>query len=109
MSHVKYKTFLLIKIFMVSDDAVYLHDDRQVREYVENDVGKVWNGTYKNYFGRPWNFGQFEDSVLPACCFILDKSRLKPAERGNPVKVCRAISAMVGFQNNSMIYKAYFD
>ena len=46
---------------MVSDDGVYLHDDRQVREYVENDVGKVWNGTYKNYFGRPWNFGQFED------------------------------------------------
>ena len=88
---------MLTNIFMVSDDAVYLHDDRQVREYVENDVGKVWNGTYKNYFGRPWNFGQFEDSVLPACCFILDKSRLKPAERGNPVKVCRAISAMVGF------------
>ena len=88
---------------MVSDDAVYLHDDRQVREYVENDVGKVWNGTYKNYFGRPWNFGQFEDSVLPACCFILDKSRLKPAERGNPVKVCRAISAMVNSHDDKGI------
>ena len=56
---------------------------------VENDVGKVWCGTYKNYSGRPWNFGQFEDSVLPACCFILDKSRLKPAERGNPARRTR--------------------
>ena len=74
---------------------MYLQDDKELREYVQNDVGKVWMGTYDNYRGRPWVFGQFEDCVLPACCFILDNSRLKPAERGNPVKVTRAISAMV--------------
>ena len=72
-----------------------MHDDKESKEYVQNDVGKVWMGTYDNYFGRPWIFGQFEDCVLPACCFILDNSRLKPAERGNPVRVARAVSAMV--------------
>ena len=74
-----------------------MHDDKETREYVQNDVGKVWMGTHDNYYGRPWVFGQFEDCVLPACCFILDNSSLKPAERGNPVKVARAISAMVRF------------
>ena len=74
---------------------MYLHDERELREYVQNDSGKVWTGTYNNYSGRPWYFGQFEDSVLPACCFILQNSRLRGAERGNPIKVSRAISAMV--------------
>ena len=77
------------------DDIVYLDVDEQREEYVQNDVGKVWRGTYRQYAGRKWNFGQFDDAVLPACCFILQNSRLKPAERGNAVKVSRAISAMV--------------
>ena len=66
-------------------------------EYVQNDVGKVWQGTYRSYSGKPWVFGQFDDTVLPASCFILQKS-MKAGDRGNPVKVARAISAMVIFK-----------
>ncbi|KAH8020103.1 hypothetical protein HPB51_024490 [Rhipicephalus microplus] len=40
----------------------------------------------------PANFG---DMVLPACSLVLDKSKLTYAARTNPVKVVRAISAMV--------------
>ena len=71
----------------------------------------MWTGTYNNYSGRPWYFGQFDDAVLPACCFILQNSRLKGAERGNPVKVSRAISAMViilMFYNDSNYYVTTF-
>ena len=72
-------------------------DDENLRnEYVQNDVGKVFQGNYPRYTGKEWILGQFDDSVLPACCFILQKSKLKPQERGNAVKVARAISAMVG-------------
>ena len=75
-----------------------MEDDQNVREYVQNDVGKVWlHSSRRNYYGKPWVYGQFEDWAIPACCFILDNSNLKPTERGNPTKVARAISAMVSF------------
>lgn len=64
-----------------------------LEEYLLSDVGKVYTGSYKNPIGRDWSFGQFEESVLPATLEILDKTKLK--QRGNPIKVCRAISALV--------------
>ena len=64
-------------------------------EYVLSDVGKVYTGSYKHPIGRDWAFGQFEDSVLPAAVYLLDRSKLRPSERGNAVKVARAVSAMV--------------
>ena len=66
-------------------------------EYVQNDVGKVWQGSSRRYSGKPWVFGQFDDTVLPASCFILQKG-MRAGDRGNPVKVARAISAMVSGQ-----------
>ena len=66
-----------------------------LEEYVLNETGKVYTGSYKHPIGRDWAFGQFEDSVLPAAMYILDKSKLNPSLRGNPVKVARVISAMV--------------
>ena len=38
---------------------------------------------------RPWVYGQFSPTVLPAVCHLLHTSPyLRPAERANPVKVC---------------------
>ena len=74
---------------------MYLDDEDLRKEYVQNDVGKVFQGSSRRYGGKEWILGQFDDSVLPACCFILQNSKLKPQERGNAVKVARAISAMV--------------
>ena len=48
--------------------------------------------------GRPWVFGQHRDVVLPAVCHLLDhiaEPFLKPNERGDPVRVARALSAVV--------------
>ena len=44
-----------------------------MEEYVLNDVGKVYTGSYKKPIGRDWAFGQFEETVLPAAVYILDK------------------------------------
>jgi transglutaminase 1 len=90
----------------ISDDVVYMEDEELRKEYIENDVGKVWQGSWRRYSGKPWVLGQFDDAVLPACCFVLQKSKLRPGERGNAVKVARAISAMVRLDCN---FKPYYD
>ncbi|XP_015904318.1 hemocyte protein-glutamine gamma-glutamyltransferase [Parasteatoda tepidariorum] len=77
------------------DDPVFLSDSKQRLEYVLNDEGKIFVGSYKQPVGRPWVFGQFADAVLPASVFLLERSGLDYTARGNPVKVVRAISAMV--------------
>ena len=85
-------------LFFFLDDSVYLGNKPKshVEEYVLNDVGKVYTGSYKKPIGRDWAFGQFEETVLPAAVYILDKSpTLRPSQRGDPIKVSRTISAMV--------------
>ena len=43
----------------------------------------------KLQLSRPWVYGQFSPTVLPAVCHLLHTSPyLRPAERANPVKVC---------------------
>ena len=88
-----------ILILLISDDVVYMENSKHRDEYIQNDVGKVWQGSSRRYSGKPWVFGQFDDTVLPASCFILQKG-MRAGDRGNPVKVARAISAMVRSQND---------
>ncbi|XP_018014264.1 hemocyte protein-glutamine gamma-glutamyltransferase isoform X2 [Hyalella azteca] len=77
------------------DDSVYMENDAQRLEYVINDNGKVYTGGFRNVRGRPWIYGQFDDCVLPAACVLLEMSGLSPSERGNPVKVARALASMI--------------
>ncbi|KAB7503271.1 Hemocyte protein-glutamine gamma-glutamyltransferase [Armadillidium nasatum] len=77
------------------EDLVYLEDDKDREEYVMNDKGKVYVGSFRKPRGRPWAFGQFEDVVLPVACYVLELSKYPHSERGNPVKVVRAISGGV--------------
>ena len=44
-------------------------------EYLFNEVGKLYGGSHNSIKGRPWIFGQFRDSVLPAVCHVMDKGR----------------------------------
>ncbi|XP_076321353.1 hemocyte protein-glutamine gamma-glutamyltransferase-like isoform X2 [Tachypleus tridentatus] len=78
-----------------SDDSVYMADDEWRKEYVLNDVGKIYIGSYNQPVGRRWILGQFTETVLPAAMFILERARLDFADRSNPVKVARALSAMI--------------
>lgn len=77
------------------EDSVYLDNDEERNEYVMNESGKIWCGSFKKPIGRRWNFGQFDEEVLPAAVFLLEMSRLPHINRGSPVLVTRAISAMV--------------
>ncbi|CAG4998454.1 unnamed protein product [Parnassius apollo] len=77
------------------EDTVYMDNDAFRNEYVLNEQGKIWCGTWRQPKGRKWIYGQFDDVVLPACMYLLERSGLEHSERGNPVRVCRAISSMI--------------
>lgn len=74
-----------------------MHNQQDCQEYVLNDTGKIWIGTFKEPKGKKWVFGQYDECVLPACMFLLEKSNLAHSDRGSPILVARAISAVVSF------------
>uniref|UniRef100_A0A671VDD9 protein-glutamine gamma-glutamyltransferase n=1 Tax=Sparus aurata TaxID=8175 RepID=A0A671VDD9_SPAAU len=84
------------------NDMVYLPDESKLQEYVMNEDGVIYMGTWDHIKGIPWNYGQFEDYVMDICFEVLDNSpaALKNSEmdignRSDPVYVGRTITAMV--------------
>ncbi|NXX42478.1 TGM4 glutamyltransferase, partial [Tricholaema leucomelas] len=82
-------------------DVVFLEDDEKRKEYVLNDTGSIYVGSANSIYSRPWNFGQFEESILDACMYLLDKSELKLAKRRDPVTVSRVMSALVNANDDN--------
>ncbi|XP_067135706.1 hemocyte protein-glutamine gamma-glutamyltransferase-like [Centruroides vittatus] len=83
------------------DDPVYMENDNFKKEYVLNDTGKIFVGSHANPRGRRWIYGQFTDSVLPACMFLLELTNLDYTARSNPIKVVRAVSAIVNSNDDN--------
>ena len=42
----------------IAEDGVYLGDESKRREYVLNDVGKIYIGSHSRPKGRRWVYGQ---------------------------------------------------
>ncbi|XP_060776838.1 coagulation factor XIII A chain-like [Neoarius graeffei] len=76
-------------------DQVFLDSDQERQEYVLNDVGIMYTGVYNNIGRRPWNYGQFQDSILEACIFILDFGKMPLQFRGDAIKVARKASSLI--------------
>ncbi|XP_030383755.1 annulin isoform X2 [Scaptodrosophila lebanonensis] len=78
------------------DDQVYLEDRDQRKEYVMHDTTLIWRGSYNRLRPSVWKIGQFERHVLDCSLQLLGTvGRIPPAYRGDPVRVARALSALV--------------
>ncbi|KAH8353156.1 hypothetical protein KR084_009309, partial [Drosophila pseudotakahashii] len=78
------------------DDQVYLEDRDQRKEYVMQDTTLIWRGSCNNPRPSAWKIGQFERNVLECSLKVLGTvGRIPPAYRGDPVRVARALSALV--------------
>ncbi|XP_075938352.1 protein-glutamine gamma-glutamyltransferase 2-like [Anarhichas minor] len=84
------------------DDVVYLPDESLLQEYVMNEDGVIYMGSWDSITSISWSYGQFEDYVMDICFEVLDNSKdaLKNSEmdiklRSDPVYVSRIITAMV--------------
>jgi len=91
------------------NDGVHLNDDEQLDEYVLNDNGKVWQGTYKEPKGYQWFFGQFESVVLPSVMMLLDRSSIPHQDRADPVKMARSISAITNNVDDNGLVEGKWD
>ncbi|XP_076269467.1 hemocyte protein-glutamine gamma-glutamyltransferase-like [Rhynchophorus ferrugineus] len=91
------------------EDGVYMEEEEERKEYVLNEVGKIWCGTFKNPMGKHWVFGQFDDIVLPSAMLLLEKSGLAHADRGNPILIVRALSAIVNSVDDDGLLEGRWD
>uniref|UniRef100_A0A668T8E5 Transglutaminase-like domain-containing protein n=1 Tax=Oreochromis aureus TaxID=47969 RepID=A0A668T8E5_OREAU len=56
------------------DDVVYLPDETQLQEYIMNEDGIIYMGTWEYIKSTHWNYGQFEDYVMDICFEVLNNS-----------------------------------
>uniref|UniRef100_A0A3B5A9W9 protein-glutamine gamma-glutamyltransferase n=1 Tax=Stegastes partitus TaxID=144197 RepID=A0A3B5A9W9_9TELE len=89
------------------DDVVHLPDERLLQEYVMNEDGTIYMGSWDHISSIPWNYGQFEDDVMDICFEVLDNSKdalrnsqMDAERRSDPVYVSRTITAMVNSEGD---------
>ncbi|CAH1183736.1 unnamed protein product [Phaedon cochleariae] len=92
-----------------SEDGVYMEKEEERQEYIMNETGKIWCGTFKKPTGKVWTFGQFDEISLPTAVYLLEKSGLVAAQRGNPIMVTRAISAIINAVDDGGLLEGRWD
>lgn len=89
------------------DDLVYMPDTQLLNEYVLQDVGKIWMGSWDNNRGRMWYFGQFDSSVLPAITLMFERSELKDSKYVKEITIHLPIPTGKEMQNNVSFFIMY--
>lgn len=115
MKSFKYpSTFYVLFNPWCQDDQVYMADRDQLEEYVMSDTTLVWRGSYNRLRPSIWKLGQYEKNVLDCSLLLISaigkviyflypfmheiytiRLQVNPSNRGDPVKISRALSAAV--------------
>uniref|UniRef100_A0A8C4Q7F7 Transglutaminase 1 n=1 Tax=Eptatretus burgeri TaxID=7764 RepID=A0A8C4Q7F7_EPTBU len=96
---VKTQFYILFNPWCI-DDTVYMEGEDEKKEYILNETGKLYIGSSNDISSRSWNFGQFEEGVLQICFELLDNSEMPVTARGNPVDLCRVLTAIINSQDD---------
>jgi len=59
--------FLIALSYFYAEDPVYMENEDRRREYVLNDVGKIYIGSHSKPKGRKWIYGQVMYSLCMGC------------------------------------------
>ncbi|XP_023683026.1 protein-glutamine gamma-glutamyltransferase 2-like isoform X1 [Paramormyrops kingsleyae] len=109
-------TFYLLFNPWCKADAVHFPDEEQLQEYILNENGLLYQGSWDMIRSLPWNFGQFEKDVVDICFEILDNSpaalrdpETDTANRGDPVYVSRTVTAMVNSNDDRGVVSGRWD
>ncbi|VVC44005.1 Transglutaminase, C-terminal,Transglutaminase-like,Immunoglobulin E-set,Immunoglobulin-like fold,Protein- [Cinara cedri] len=77
-------------------DEVYIESEELKNEYVLNEEGLMWRGSYNNQKAVVWKYGQFHKDMLDCSFLLLLKiRRLGLIYCNDPVQVSRNLSAAV--------------
>ncbi|XP_037691350.1 protein 4.2 [Choloepus didactylus] len=78
----------------VREDAVFLENEAQRREYLLNQNGLIYLGTADCIQTEPWDFGQFEADVVELSLHLLNMDT-QEEEWSNPAHVARVLGALL--------------
>ncbi|XP_068961969.1 protein 4.2 isoform X2 [Petaurus breviceps papuanus] len=76
------------------EDAVFLENEAQRREYLLNQDGLIYLGTADCIQPQPWDFGQFEINVIDLSLRLLEVDK-EVDQWSNPVHVTRVLGALL--------------
>jgi len=85
-------TFVILFNPWCPKDQVYMANDEDREEYVNNDHGRVWVGSPQS--SRPWYFAQFEDECYEVALDLLNHVGYFE-NRGDATLICRNFSHLV--------------
>ena len=77
--------FVLQSLLLSTEDLCNYPDESELDEYILNTSGRIWVGSSRSNYGRPWQFSQFSNDCLEVALWLMEK--MKPRDRGNPILV----------------------
>uniref|UniRef100_A0A7N5P7M7 Erythrocyte membrane protein band 4.2 n=1 Tax=Ailuropoda melanoleuca TaxID=9646 RepID=A0A7N5P7M7_AILME len=87
-------TLKKVALIAQTEDAVFLKKESQRREYVLNQNGLIYLGTANCFHEEPWDFGQFESSVIDLSLGLLSMDK-QVEEWGNPEHVAHILGTLL--------------
>lgn len=88
-----------------------LLETHHLSEYVLSESTLIFRGTYNRIRPVPWHLGQFQRDVLDCAMLIVSQiGRVAAGNRGDPVRVSRALSAAVNYNDdNGVLFGSWED
>uniref|UniRef100_A0A8C5R7A8 protein-glutamine gamma-glutamyltransferase n=1 Tax=Leptobrachium leishanense TaxID=445787 RepID=A0A8C5R7A8_9ANUR len=105
-------SFFLLFNAWGTEDEVFLNNEAERLEYVQNETGLIFYGSANSQGSRQWDFGQKEEGILEIAFTILNKSleaRKNPlvdlSKRNSALYIARVFSAMVNSNDDNGILR----